>query len=73
MFKVIFIVIVLLGLFSIVFSQSMEKKNAQLNNIHYDIIYIDGCQYIRVRNSTYFWYEVQGICHKGNCNSTAHK
>jgi serine protease inhibitor len=44
----------------------------QSDQFPYQVVNIDGCQYIKIRNETYLFY-IYTICHKGNCTNSIHK
>lgn len=44
----------------------------QSNQFPYQVVTIDGCQYIKIENATY-GFTIYTVCHKGNCTNSIHK
>lgn len=59
---------ILAGLLTVAVScQNGNVTSDSDEQIEYDVLVIDSCEYILVQSNTYFEHHVNCITHKGNC------
>ena len=65
---------ILAGLLTVAVScQNGHVTSDSDEQIEYDVLVIDSCEYILVQSNTYFEHHVNCITHKGNCNNPIHQ